>query len=83
MMGVFAETERNMISERVRSGVANARSKGKILGRPTLKLSDIPKKVIQTYKLYNDGVISKSDFAKVCEISRPTLDKYIKIIIEG
>lgn len=83
MMGVFAEMERNMISERVRSGVANARSKGKLIGRPTLKLSDIPKKVIQTYELYNDGVISKSDFAKMCEISRPTLDKYIKIIVEG
>ncbi len=83
MMGVFAEMERNMISERVKSGVANARAKGKVVGRPALKLSDIPKKVIETYELYKGGTISKSDFAKMCGISRPTLDKYIKVIIEG
>jgi DNA invertase Pin-like site-specific DNA recombinase len=29
MMGVFAEIERNMISQRVKSGIANARSKWK------------------------------------------------------
>ena len=83
MMGVFAEMEHNMISERVKSGVANARAKGKVVGRPSLKLSDIPKKVIENYELYNNGAISKSDFAKMCGISRPTLDKYIKVIIEG
>lgn len=83
MMGVFAEMERNMISERVKSGVANARAKGKVVGRPRLKLGDIPKKVIETQELYKNGAISKSDFAKMCGISRPTLDKYIKVIIEG
>jgi DNA invertase Pin-like site-specific DNA recombinase len=34
MMGVFAEFERSMIRERVRSGLARARSEGKQLGRP-------------------------------------------------
>ena len=34
MMGVFAEFERSMISERVRSGLARAKSNGKTLGRP-------------------------------------------------
>jgi DNA invertase Pin-like site-specific DNA recombinase len=36
MMGVFAEFERSMIQERVRAGLARARSEGKRLGRPTL-----------------------------------------------
>jgi len=35
MMGVFAEFERAMIQERVRAGLARARSEGKRLGRPT------------------------------------------------
>lgn len=83
MMGVFAEMERNMISERVKSGVANARAKGKVVGRPRLKAKDIPKKVIDTNKLFRCGVISKTDYAKICGISRPTLDKYLKVIIEG
>jgi DNA invertase Pin-like site-specific DNA recombinase len=38
MMGVFAEFERAMIVERVKSGLARARSQGKRLGRPLLSL---------------------------------------------
>ena len=36
MMGVFAEFERAMILERVRAGLARARSEGKRLGRPPI-----------------------------------------------
>jgi len=83
MMGVFSEIERNMISQRVKSGVANARAKGKVVGRPALKIKDVPQKVIDTYGLFSAGAIGKTDFAKMCSISRPTLDKYLKVIIEG
>jgi DNA invertase Pin-like site-specific DNA recombinase len=37
MMGVFAEFERAMIQERVRSGLARARGEGKRLGRPPME----------------------------------------------
>ena len=83
MMGVFSELERNMISERIKSGLANARSKGRLVGRPSITIKDIPQKVKDTYKLYKDGLISKTDYAKICNISRPTLDKYIAIITEN
>ena len=36
MMGVFAEFERAMIQERVKSGLARARAAGTRLGRPTV-----------------------------------------------
>jgi DNA invertase Pin-like site-specific DNA recombinase len=36
MMGVFAEFERSMIQERVRAGLARAKSEGKRLGRPPI-----------------------------------------------
>lgn len=83
MMGVFSELERNMISARVKSGVANARAKGKVIGRPALTLNDIPQKVKDIYTLFSTGTISKTDYAKMCNISRPTLDKYLKIIKES
>ena len=83
MMGVFSEIERNMISQRVKSGIANARSKGKRVGRPALQSNDIPAKVIKTFELYQNGSISKVDYARMCEISRPTLDKYLGIMAEG
>ena len=39
MMGVFAEFERAMIQERVCAGLAEARAKGKRLGRPKVPAS--------------------------------------------
>jgi DNA invertase Pin-like site-specific DNA recombinase len=36
MLGVFAQFERAMIQERVKSGMARARAQGKRFGRPTL-----------------------------------------------
>ena len=38
MMGVFAEFERAMIVERVKSGLSRARAQGKRLGRPSIAL---------------------------------------------
>ena len=83
MMGVFSEIERNMISQRVKSGVANARAKGKIVGRPQLTIKKVPQKVKDLYDIYDNGTISKTDYAKMCNVSRPTLDKYLNIIKEG
>lgn len=80
MMGVFAELERNMISARVKSGMANAKAKGKTIGRPTLTIDSVPTKVKDMYKLYKNKSITKIDYAKMCDVSRPTLDKYLKII---
>lgn len=82
MAGVFAELERNMICDRVKSGINNARSKGVKLGRPALTATDIPDKFIKLYDKYINGEITKTDYAKLCDISRPTLDKYISVIKE-
>jgi len=38
LLGAFAEFERAIIRERVKAGLANARSKGKRLGRPSLAI---------------------------------------------
>lgn len=42
MWGVFAEMERDIISQRVKSGMDNARAKGKKIGRPTVTAEDLP-----------------------------------------
>lgn len=82
MAGVFAELERNMICDRVKSGMSNAKSKGVKLGRPQKTIADIPQKVVKTFEQYRNGEISKTDYAKLCDISRPTLDKYISIMTD-
>jgi DNA invertase Pin-like site-specific DNA recombinase len=80
MSGVFNELEKDMIRARVKSGVANAKAKGKQIGRRPLTINDIPQKVKDKYNLWLDGSITKVDYAKMCDISRPTLDRYLKLI---
>jgi len=48
MMGVFAEFERAMIQERVRAGLARAKSEGKRLGRTNPGLEDRIRKALAT-----------------------------------
>ena len=80
MMGVFAELERNITSERVKSGLKNAVSKGKILGRPKTTKETIPQKFLKNYTLYLSGKINKSELARICELSRKSIYKYLKIL---
>jgi len=46
MIGAFSEFEREMIRERVVSGLDNARKKGRIGGRPTNLTDEIRSKII-------------------------------------
>lgn len=79
MMGVFAEMERNIISSRVKSGLNNAKSKGKKLGRPGLTLETIPTSFYKHYPLYKNKKVNASEFARMCDCSRTTLYKYINL----
>ena len=83
MMGVFSELERNMISERVKSGIENAKQKGKKIGRAKSSINNIPKEVIKYYEFYKTNKINKTTYAKMCGVTRPSIYKYIKIIEEA
>ena len=80
MMGVFSELERNMISQRVKSGMANARSKGKLIGRKPTGIDDIPQVFFKHYSKYQAGSINKKEYARLCNLSYPTIYKYLDII---
>ena len=80
MMGVFAELERNMISQRVKSGMENARAKGKTIGRPANTPDDIPNIFYRYFPMYQKGEINKKEFSRLCSLSYPTIYKYLKIL---
>ena len=80
MMGVFAELERNMISQRVKSGMENAKAKGKTIGRPTTTADDIPNIFYKHYPKYKNGEINKAEFSRLCGLSYPTIYKYLGIV---
>ena len=79
-----AEIERNLISQRTKSSLANLKASGKKLGRPfsaeskKLKLSKNAKKV---RNLLAKG-ISKSQIAKILGVQRNTLRRFIERISE-
>lgn len=83
IMGVFSELERNIISERVKSGMENARIKGKQIGRKIVTIDDIPEKFIKYYQLYKEKRITKQMLAEFSKISYPTCLKYCKMIKEN
>ena len=80
MSGVFAELELGMIRERVRSGMANAKAKGVRIGRPQLTKDDIPPIFYRHYPAYVSGNLNISELARVCNMSRTTIYKYIKAV---
>lgn len=80
MSGVFAELELGMIRERVRSGMANAKAKGVKLGRPPLSKEEIPPIFYRHYPAYKNGQLNVSELARVCDLSRTTVYKYIETL---
>lgn len=80
MSGVFAELELSMIRERVRSGMANAKVKGKRVGRRPTTKEDIPLLFYKYYPTYVARKINVSEFARLCGLSRPTVYKYLRLL---
>lgn len=79
MWGVFAEMERNIISQRVKSGMKNAAAKGKKIGRPETTSDNLPEKFWKYYKKYQTKQINISEFSRLMDCSRASIYKYIKI----
>ena len=80
MSGVFAELELRIIRERVKSGMANAKSKGVKLGRPQTSAEQIPPIFYRHYPSYKSGSLNLSEFARVCNLSRTTVYKYVGLL---
>lgn len=80
MAGVFSQLELSKIRMRVRSGMANARAKGKQIGRPQVTVDSIPAIFLRHYAAYRNGVLNVSELARVCGVSRTTVYKYIGLL---
>jgi len=80
MSGVFAELELSMIRDRVRSGMENAKAKGKKVGRPQTTKDNIPPIFYKHYPAFVAGTLNISEFARLCGMSRPTIYKYLGLL---
>ena len=80
MAGVFSQLELSMIRARVRSGMENAKAKGKQIGRPQVTADDVPSGFLRHYPAFKRGQLNVSELARVCNISRTTAYKYINLL---
>jgi putative DNA-invertase from lambdoid prophage Rac len=72
LLSVFAAFEHEILRERIRAGIAEARMQGKHLGRPVT----IGKKAGQIRKLHRAGV-SKAEIARRLEIGRTSVRRIL------
>ena len=81
MSGIFAELELSILRSRVKSGMANAREKGRRIGRPRTTKDDIPPVFYKHYPSLISGKMNVSELARVCGLSRPTVYTYMKMMV--
>ena len=79
MMGVFAEMERSMLSQRVKSGMENAKAKGVVIGRPATSIENLPTSFLKHYPKYTSKQITQQELANLCKMSRQSINKYIQL----
>lgn len=82
MWGVFAELESAIISQRVKSGMANAKEKGVVLGRPLVTIDNLPTGFLRHYPKHKAGELNVTELARLVGVSRQSIYKY-KAIYEG
>jgi DNA invertase Pin-like site-specific DNA recombinase len=79
LFGLFAEVERDLISERTKEGLVAARARGRLLGRPkgSLGTSKLDGKEGEIRKLLEKEV-SKRSLAKIMDVSPTDLRHFIR-----
>ena len=83
MMAVFAQMERDITIQRIKSGMENAKAKGKQIGRHKTTADDIPSSFFRYYPQYVNKNINLSEFARLANLSRNSIYKYLRIIDSG
>lgn len=80
VLGTIAEQERATIKQRQREGIESARSKGKHLGRPTLKRPENWKEV---YAVWKNGNITAKEAMRQTGLKRSSFYRLVKEEKEG
>lgn len=79
LFGLFAEVERDLISQRTKEGLAAARAQGRLLGRPkgALGKSKLDGKE-EEIRMLLEKTVSKASIAKIVGVSRTALHHFIR-----
>jgi len=73
----LAQFERRLIAERTKAGLAAARARGRLGGRPRIRADD--PRVVTAKALYRDRSMEIRDICRSLKISRATLYRFLKL----
>ena len=79
ILSFCAESERKNIHERQKQGIAAAKDRGVVFGRPKVSLPDNFMDIVCKWK---KGLISADEAAGLCDISRSTFYRRVKILCD-
>jgi DNA invertase Pin-like site-specific DNA recombinase len=74
IMGALAEFERDLIRERTHAGLAAARTRGRVGGRPSVMDA---KKIDKARKLYDSGQHTVAEIAEMLAVSVATIYRHL------
>jgi DNA invertase Pin-like site-specific DNA recombinase len=77
IFGALAEFEQDLIRERTTAGLAAARARGKVGGRPRAEGLNTPQKVQMAKALYRDKHNRVADICRTLRVSRTTFYRYM------
>jgi len=77
IFSALAQFERRLIQERTKAGLASARARGRLGGRPPMDLDEA--KVRAARKLHDDHTLTLDDICKMLSISRSTYYRYVRM----
>ena len=60
--------------------MVNAKAKGRQVGRRPTNKDDISEVFYKHYPAYVAGQMNVSELARICDLSRPTVYKYLKMV---
>ena len=75
LLGYVAEKERENIRKRQKEGIAAAKARGQIFGRPKAK---VPESFKKAYKLYKDKLINLKEAMAMTNMPKSTFYNYVK-----
>ena len=77
IFSALAQFERRLIQERTRAGLAAARARGHVGGRPAIEIDEA--KVLAAQKLQENSTLSIDEICETLRISRSTYYRYLQL----
>ena len=72
--------QRFFLARRTMRKLKAEKAKGKQIGRPQITARDLPATFLRHYPAYQKGRLNVSELARVCDLSRTTVYKYIGLL---